>query len=105
MHVIPQAKSRISMEKYTIAARTHFETEMDDRTFRELIAPNAEIVPALDVESLVYVAKMSGFDKISEVFGSTKVKGGNMYSHFSADVCNIIYYKKEGKADVWWTMH
>lgn len=55
-------RSRVSLEKYSVSARTHFETEMDDRALYEILWPNA-----IAVDSPVHVAKFYNFDKISLV--------------------------------------
>lgn len=74
--------------------------------FRTLIVPQAEsILPAdFDESSPVVVAHIDGSHELGEVFGKTKIKGGNRYSTYTADKMDVVFIPGKKSARLWWTM-
>ena len=98
-------KASISCDKYTIAARTHTTIECSFELFEALVIPNClGTTPSkysAKSEVIVCRAQTQG---IAEMFGATKVKGGNRYSTFTANNMDLIFYPSTNRIDVWWTM-
>ncbi len=98
-------KAKISMEKFTIAARTMVNVTMLPEVFRALVAPNCTVIPAQwDASTEVVVASSRNAEAIAEICGSSKIKGGNMYAHFSAKKMDFIYVPATNQLRIWWTM-
>jgi hypothetical protein len=99
-------KGKISMEKYAIAARTFFEAEMPLDVFKALIVPHARsITPSMfDNTTPVVVALFDDKELIGNAFGHSKIKGGNKFSQFCANICDIIYFPQKQLLRVHWTM-
>lgn len=100
-------KSRISFEKWAIAARTHAHVALLLDVFRELVVPNAaRVLPAVfDRSTPVVVARISGSAACGEVFGSSKIKGGSRLGSFAMNECEIVFQPALQRADIWWTMN
>jgi len=98
-----QVKSKISCEKYTIAARTHVTLKCSFELFEALFAPACDQATPANYSILSEVIVCRATKNIADIFGATKIKGGNRYS-FTANCMDIIHYPRKGELDVWWTM-
>lgn len=99
-------KSRISFEKWTIAATTHVTVDLSLSTFTALIAANAaRVTPAsYSAASDVVVARITDAAAAGEAFGRSKITGGSRMGKWSVNGCDVVFYPASSKADIWWTM-
>lgn len=99
--------SKISMEKYAIAARCHCKVEIDMDVFHKLVLPNADTVVPADItnNTPVVVALIRGKEAAGSIFEKTKIRGGNRFATCNAEKMQLVYYPKKGKMRVWWTMY
>ena len=97
---------KIRCEKYTISAITFVTAKMSLHVFRELVLPHAtKIVPEnFDAETAVVVALLSGSEACGNVFGKSKIKGGNRMQQWSANRADVIFFPAEGNVRIHWTM-
>ncbi len=98
-------KGSIQFAKWAIHARTHCTVELDASTFRANVLPHSTKVTPSDwsegASSDVVVASISGSNALGEVFGKTKITGGSRLGTWTADLADVIFYPKEGKANIW----
>lgn len=99
-------KAQISVEKYTIDAKTFVNTDCSIEVFKNLIEPNVDtITPSTyDQNTEVVHCSIGSFDKMREIFGSTKLQGGNKMKTWKARSMDIIFFPKTSKIRIWWTM-
>lgn len=99
-------KSKISVEKFTIDAKTFVNTDCSIEVFKNLIEPNVDtITPSkYDNNTEIVLCSIESFDKMKEIFGSTKLQGGNRMRTWHARSMDIIFFPKTSKLRIWWTM-
>lgn len=75
--------------------------------FEKLVVPNSASVipPVFSKETAVVVASIVGSQAAGEVFGKSKIKGGNRYEQCEARKVEFVYFPKKMKARVWWVMY
>ena len=100
-------KSKISVEKWAVEAKTHCAIkDVDAAVFEALVVPNAaKVTPAdFDAASPVVVAAIHGSAAMGEIFGKSKITGGTRCGSWSADRGEIVYFPATREMRVWWTM-
>lgn len=99
-------KKAIVVQKYAIEAKTFVTTTTPLDVFEQLIVPNAATVtpPSFDASTPVVVASTTSRDAIGEMFGKSKIAGGNRMQTWRADKADVIYFPPSQELRVWWTM-
>ena len=100
-------KSRMSMEKYCMKADCHATVSLPVEMFRTIVVPHACSVTPKDFSSNtpVAVALVKGSQAAGEVFGKSKIKGGNRMETRSMEKAEVVYFPQREKARVWWVMY
>ena len=100
-------KSRLSMEKYCMRADCHATVDMPMEVFKQLVVPHAsKLTPdTFTATTPVVVALIKGREAAGEVFGKSKIRGGNKYEQRDMEKCDVVYFPASGKARIWWIMY
>lgn len=100
-------KSRLSMEKYCMKADCHATVDVPMDVFRNLVVPNAKsVVPEVFTgDTPVVVASIVGSLAAGEVFGKSKIKGGNRMEQREIEKVEFVYFPLRKKARIWWIMY
>jgi hypothetical protein len=79
---------------------------MEVDVFQALVVPHAQLVTpeAFDSNTPVVVALLNGSDAVGNVFGHSKIKGGNRMQQWAADRADVIFYPTTKKVRIHWTM-
>ena len=82
-------------------------TEVPMNVFERIVVPNSvSVVPAVfSKETPVVVASIVGPTATGEVFGKSKIKGGNRYQQCQVEKVEFVYFPSKEKARVWWIMY
>ena len=98
-------KSKISVEKYTVSARTHCVLTCLMEVFKELVVPNSdEVVPKEFTEETPVVVASVRRAGAETIFGKTKIMGGNRMQTWYGYKFDLIYYPPTQCLKIWWTM-
>jgi len=100
-------KGCLSMEKYCMKADCHCTVKISIDIFRRLIIPHAAEVTPVEFTSTtpVVVALVKGSKAAGEIFGKTKIKGGNRYEQCEAEKMELVFFPSREKMRVWWIMY
>ena len=103
-----EVKARLSMEKYCMKADCHsVVSDIPLDVFQKLVVPNsASVVPKDFTLNLpVVVASIVGSTAAGEIFGKSKIKGGNRYEQCQMQKAEFVYFPINQTARVWWVMY
>jgi len=100
-------KSRLSMEKYCMKADCHATVDIPIEVFKQLVVPHASTLTpeTFTISTPVVVALIKGREAAGEVFGKSKIRGGNKYEQCEMEKCDIVFFPAAGKARLWWIMY
>jgi hypothetical protein len=100
-------KSRLSMEKYCMKADCHAVVKVPIHIFKNLVVPNSvSVTPEVfNEETPVVVASIEGALAAGEVFGKSKIKGGNRYETCEVEKVEFVYFPSTEEARLWWIMY
>jgi len=100
-------KQRLSMEKYCMKADCHSTVKLPLEMFREIVVPHAcDVTPShFDASTPVVVASVRGRQAAGEIFGKSKIRGGNRYEQCEMEKAEIVYFPTKQKARIWWIMY
>ena len=82
-------------------------TDVPMNVYEKLVVPNSvSVIPLrFTKETPVVVASIVGSLAAGEVFGKSKIKGGNRYEQCEVRKVEFVYFPKKMKARVWWVMY
>ena len=100
-------KSHLSMEKYCMRADCHANVKLPIHIFKNLVVPNSvSVTPEVfNEQTPVVVASIEGALAAGEVFGKSKIKGGNRYETREVEKVEFVFFPPSEEARLWWIMY